>query len=722
MTKTAWRLAPLVMVAYSSLVFSQTYEVRVFEKGTGRSLRRAEVAIGEQRWFVNDQGIIPVDCPAGSKAVVSHSGYEAAEVEFAEDASPRLYLVPQRISDENVVIVRGKRSNQVSQVKITGNEAKEIAPRGDPVQVTKLLPGVQASPFQPLLVVRGSEPDDSTYYIDSIAVPFVYHSIGGISILPDKVISDVEFAAGGFSPRYGETTGGIVGIVTSNEIPQQATTEFTLNIPAYSGLFHEQPLGEHDVVSASYRKSYLDAAIKNFVTDDQVVVPGFQDAHLRWVHKREGGYTKVLSVSSQDTLKLLIPVGGDENGNLNFTIDQYYGVLGVEQFGTINNNWTYTASPNTAYSKFNTDVLDNFVYIRGWSYRLPVVLSRRLGGAAKFHLGSEVQYDDFAIDILAPDVNPDDPFEDFEDAPQIKTKRNFRHGIYSAWTSYDIALGPWMLTPGVRSSYNGSIQKTTTDPRLQVSFQASPATLLKAAAGRYAKAPQPQESDGGFGNPNLGFEVSQHYILGAEHTLNERWFTDTQVYYKTNAEMVRSHPETRYANTGERRSYGLELFVRRQQTGRAFGWLSYTLSKTEERANNDEAWGPTKVDQTHVVNLVTFYRLSNRWSLGNKVNYHSGDRYTPVNSAVYNASLAKYQPRYKEEERYRERLPAYHQIDVYSAYDFLWDTWKLKLRTGVEYFSLSKKVFGVTYNYDFSKEEYFSGIPVIPYIELSGVF
>jgi hypothetical protein len=45
----------------------------------------------------------------------------------------------------------------------------------------------------------------------------------------------------------------------------------------------------------------------------------------------------------------------------------------------------------------------------------------------------------------------------------------------------------------------------------------------------------------------------------------------------------------------------------------------------------------------------------------------------------------------------------------------------MSLRFGLELLALERQAQGIQYNYDYSEESYFKGIPVIPYIEFRGV-
>jgi hypothetical protein len=177
-----------------------------------------------------------------------------------------------------------------------------------------------------------------------------------------------------------------------------------------------------------------------------------------------------------------------------------------------------------------------------------------------------------------------------------------------------------------------------------------------------------------------------------------------------------------YNNDGRLESYGFETFVRRALTERWFGWFAYTWSRTRERLNDQSDWYLGENDQTHVVNLAGSYRVSAGWDVGGRLGYHTGNTYTSkLGEAVYNSNLDKYQPRSTNQVN-AARLPDYNEVSVYSGHDILFDTWKSTIRWGLEYFWFKRQAYGVRNNYDFTKEEYFKGIPPIPYLELRGEF
>jgi hypothetical protein len=141
-----------------------------------------------------------------------------------------------------------------------------------------------------------------------------------------------------------------------------------------------------------------------------------------------------------------------------------------------------------------------------------------------------------------------------------------------------------------------------------------------------------------------------------------------------------------------------------------------------DRDDAFETFAHSQYDQTHILNVTGNYKLTGTWDVGGRAKYNTGSTFTPVDDAVYNANLDKYQPRTAATTRnFSARLPDYNEINVYSNWDFLFDTWKMGLKLGLEYIALGPKAVQQQYNYDYSKSEYFVLPGPIPYIEFGGV-
>jgi len=117
---------------------------------------------------------------------------------------------------------------------------------------------------------------------------------------------------------------------------------------------------------------------------------------------------------------------------------------------------------------------------------------------------------------------------------------------------------------------------------------------------------------------------------------------------------------------GVGRAYGLELFLRKQ-VGEVTGWVSYTLSRAEQRFRaapgagiNDGAWFNSPTDKTHDLSVIAVRPLGRRWTLGGTFSAASG---LPVTYPASRYELDGYViPEFGP--RNASRLPMYHRLDL----------------------------------------------------------
>jgi hypothetical protein len=70
------------------------------------------------------------------------------------------------------------------------------------------------------------------------------------------------------------------------------------------------------------------------------------------------------------------------------------------------------------------------------------------------------------------------------------------------------------------------------------------------------------------------------------------------------------------------RAYGFEALVRRQSRTGIYGWVSYTLSRSERRRNGQ--WVAYDFDRTHILNFVAGLPLPRNWDLSVRFQFQSG--------------------------------------------------------------------------------------------------
>lgn len=719
----------LAVVAATAWAEARSLKLTVREMGTGDALNRVEVRINDDKKYTDKNGEINISIPPGANIRIYRPSFVERQLttnDIGNQSTLEIFLEPAAPSD-NEIVVQGVRRPETSRKQVSVAEAAKVAPGGDPAQIAKLLPGVQSSGFQPQIIVRGSGPNDSRYFIDNFSVPFIFHTIGNLSVIPDQLLSDVEFSSGGFGAQYGGATGGVVSLLTKSEIPERdETTEFRVNIPIFSSLYHGRKIDDGKAyVAVSARRSYLDVFLPLVLPKDMglTVVPVFGDAHFSYLRPTNDGHIKFLALYSYDGLNLLFPgsIAEDDSGRGRFKLNNDTALLGSEIKAKINDQWSYTLAPSLVHQSTKIDVLSNYIYIEASGPVLHAELTRKLEGKNRLYLGSRAEYLRTNVSVLAPKPDNADPFLDFEEAPKRQATVTRPFYDLASWVATDQYLGDWLLTPGARVFFDSSITRSGLDPRLNARFKLTEQHALKAALGQYSQAPEPADSDKTFGNPKIRFIKSYHYVLGLDTKWNDLWNTDFQLFYKITKGLVRSDAITNTANKGELNARGFEAFIRRNLTSRLFGWLSYTYSVNREKDSDDGPFHPSKNDQTHVAALVGNYKISNVWDAGGRLIYHTGNTYTTVDDAVYNTNYDKYQPRSSTGAKlYNGRLPAYHEIDIFANRDLLYDTWKLSMRFGIELLALERPVQDIQYNYDYSKSEYFRGVPPIPYFELRG--
>ena len=707
--------------------------LRVLRKGVGTPVNHAEIRLpGSDKQFTDKQGELSVLAPQGAgKLEVYRAGFETYSIDLSEVAGKNnldIYLLPG-VPDDNEVVVRGDKRPEASRKTVSVAEAVKVAPGGDPAQIPKLLPGVQSSTFSPQIVVRGSGPNDSLYLVDDFQVPFIFHLIGNISVMPDQLLSDVEFSTGGFGSQYGNATGGVVTLRTKSEVPERAQTELRINIPLYSSLYHEHPVNDgKDYVALSARRSYLElflpAVLKKAGATDLTVVPSFGDEHAYYYHPTADGYVKVIGIHAYDGLHLITDadVSNTPDGKATFNLQNSFELAGVEWHRDLGQGWSMNIEPSISNQDAAITLIDNNIDIDVIAANVHIDAIKRLGGRDRLYLGTELGYGIANVSVLAPQPNSNDPFYDPLDAPKLHATEHLHVSNIAAWVATDQDIGDLTLTPGIRAFYFSQLKRTGYDPRLNWRYQLNKNNALKGAIGQYSEAPQYQDTDATFGNPNLKYIRSYHYVLGVETNWSERWMTDFQVFYKDIEDLVASDPVNIRNNSGTLLSAGFETFIRRNLTERLFGWLSYTYSKNVQRENPGEAYHRSQYDQTQVLNVAGNYKFTSVWDAGGRALYHTGDTFTGVDHAAYDTDLDKYQARQSPTQQlYNARQPPYYEFDLYGDRDYLFDTWKLTWRFGVEYLALQRQVQGVQYNYDYSKLNYFRGVPPIPYIEFRGV-
>ena len=176
-------------------------------------------------------------------------------------------------------------------------------------------------------------------------------------------------------------------------------------------------------------------------------------------------------------------------------------------------------------------------------------------------------------------------------------------------------------------------------------------------------------------------QVSEQFALGYfKNFVDNKFETSIEMYYKTMDNQVLFKEGNQLIENldvdtalvyGIGESYGLEFFLKKN-AGRFTGWLSYTLSKTDQKFDslNFGRKFPFQYDRRHAISLAAVCEINERWRLSAIFEYGSGKVKTlPVGriNASYGGSLYE-GTFYIYESRNNARLRDYHRLDISATY------------------------------------------------------
>jgi hypothetical protein len=289
------------------------------------------------------------------------------------------------------------------------------------------------------------------------------------------------------------------------------------------------------------------------------------------------------------------------------------------------------------------------------------------------------------------------------------------------------------VVPGARFDYARDSGHSDFSPRLNARYDIikGPAPdapdrrrlTLKGGVGVFYQPPQFQETDEVFGTPGIKSNRWIHYALGVERELTRQVEASVEGFYKDLTQGVSRGPEAAggfgYNNQGEGYVIGLETLLKYKPDERFFGWLAYTLSRSAIKDAPDEPEYLFQYDQTHNLTVLGSYRLGRGWEFGARFRLVSGPLDTPLVGppslpALYAADAGSYAQ--LQERPFSRRLPLFHQLDL--RIDKRWQIKNARVSTYLDLQNVynNAAVEGTVYNYDFSKSQYQTGVPILPSI------
>lgn len=685
-------------------------------------------------------------------------------IEPARQLTMEYRLVPVGSGSYEIVVYGKVEKKEVARQSLSLTEVKRIPGfGGDAVKVLQALPGVaRASFFLGDVIVRGSGNSDTRYYLDGVNIPLLFHYGGLKSTYNSDALSSIDLYPGGFNTRYGGCVGGVVEIKGREAKTDRWHGDIDVNMLDAS-FSAEGPLSPKLSLLVTARRSYI-ANVASFVLDrlnisvPMTVVPYYWDFVSRLDYKfnplQHMFLTAFASTDAMDFITQTRRGGGTTE--IAGARDQLAMNMGF-------NKLIY------GYDASFSDRLHN--ELRASIDRTEQLLSSRMDFLDySFYLRDEMTYKPYRWMTLRTGIDGfvDSAADSFSVSQRQNAAISAKDNLYVNGGAYANAecspADNLFLTPGIRYDYYSDLHKGEPSFRLTARYNYRKGHVIKGAIGTYNEKPEPlQTTAPTLGNPGLPLTTGRQAVLGYEYDITDLINLDAQVYYNTQDHIPRPTDSItpagvplNYLGDEKGRMYGLEIMIRHQLGKHFFGWLSYTLSRSERQSpvappdpafgglgdllpiagggtnsNYRGTWDPAQwflfdKDQTHNLQLVASWKLPRRWEIGTRVRYVTGNPITPQlgytqQQFEFNAATGRYvdivgDPR-------SERMGPFFQIDARVDKQWLYNSWTFSVYLDVQnlnYFSYNSPELYV-YNYDNSLRQAIGGI-ILPSLGVRAEF
>lgn len=695
-----------------------------------------------------------------------------------------IYLRPTQSNQFETVIREKRAKKEVAKVSLSREEVRRIPGTfGDPLRVVENLPGLARAPFiGGALIVRGANPQNTGVYFDGVEIPILYHFGGLKSIVNAEFLEDISFYPGGFGSYYGRASAGIVD-VKSRDLEMRSFRGFAEVSVIDSSFFFGGPVKVGNLptvtIAAAARRSYIDAfiplALDIFVPESGtgiVASPVYWDYQLKAQIKPTS--TQKLSLfffGSDDDLRVVSSAGtnGDFDLGLKTTFHRAVGrwtwrlpgnlvhvaqpYLGLIDFGlgtdsdigiglSIGSNalsWGLRDELRWSPSEIFQAAIGLDYLGDSFTYDLDIPLPLEIGSFPRVFprlTGENVRIQGNGVahrtGLYTEGVFTPFPFIRIVPGLRFEAISVFYGKGANIMNDYGNPLDS-DFADTVESNFEDRTADTwSIDPRLTARFDVLSGTTLKGAVGIYRQVLNTDAANPDFGNPNLIAERAWQVIGGVEQSLTRNINLDMQAYYTWRDHQVQSTDEIIPRGNGEfdvvgstnggfGRTYGLEFLLRHEITEYFFGWIAYTLSRSEQDLDEDKSsFILTEFDQTHILTIVGQVILPWEFTIGGRFRLVSGNPTSVPVGSVHDLDTNDYNA--LRQPTRSTRLPTFHQLDVRIDRKFVFDNFTITPFLDLLNAYNQTNAESYTDDYRYNKREPIPSLPILPNFGLQGEF
>jgi TonB family protein len=635
--------------------------------------------------------------------------------------------------------VRAPAREEIARVSLAGDEVRRIpGTKGDALAAAFNLPSVARSPFDTgQLILRGSAPGESSAFLLGMQIPQAFHFGVLVSTFNAFLLERFDLIPSNFSVRYGRLTGGVVEIVPRD--PKRDRFHGDINIDIYAAhLIVEGPIGK-GAFALSFRRSYADAVLKEVLpVDSLTVAPRYYDYQAMLDYPVGGGKLKLMVFGTDDEFAFVQKTPPDVDPSLagSFSTRQWNHTLFASyKRATERTEWEATIAVGPQHfdgalggaARFSLDVVET---------DLRAEARFRLTRSMKLTIGLDVQSDYYWVSVDAPRPMTEEKVQGplaTEDQLHLHDQGfEINPAIYAQleWRPVERL----QLIPGVRVDWFRGNERTYAQPRLMARVRVAYTTWLKAGVGLFYQPPLPPYGNAVLGNPNIRPEQAVHVTVGVETAPFRQlpqlglevnlFYKDLRYLAVTSTDFTQRDGKIvplAYSDDGIGRVYGADLLLKLTNSKRLYGWIAYTLLRSERRDHEGEPWRPFQYDQTHILAIVAGVHLPWDVDVGARFRYVTGSPDTQLTGGIYDADRDATIP-IPPSQPFTTRLPDFLQLDFRVDKRFIFRSWIFAVYIDVANLTNYKNVEGYAYSYDYTRRAPVTGLPVIPSLGLRASF
>ncbi|MDZ4752475.1 MAG: TonB-dependent receptor [Flavobacteriales bacterium] len=614
--------------------------------------------------------------PAGNYKLIirskEHADYNEEIVLENDKIITRNVQLRERSVELQTIEIKSDRTDQLNQVNISvesirPQDIKKVPPFGgqpDLVQALTVIPGVVSTGDQGgQIYIRGGSPVQNKVLLDGMIVYNAFHSIGLFSVFDTDILANADVYTGGFGAQYGGRISSIMDITTRDG-----------NKRKLDGKIGISPFGSKALIEGPLKK----------------------------LGEKGGGISFVLSAKRsylEETSKKLYPYINDGDG-LPFNFTDLYGKLSFSgangsKLNLFGFSFTDDVSNFQALANFswaNSGFGGNFVVLptgssvlisgnfatSSYEVRLqePTVPDR-YSSINSFNFGLDFKYN-IKDDVLKYGIEVVGFKTDFQTFNPLGVQVGSSESTseLNGFFTYKINRKRFVLEPGLRLQFYGSLSVFSPEPRLGFKYKATERLRFKLATGYYTQNLIATNSDRDVINLFYGFLASPanlqddvtlpngntravnnplqaaiHYIVGFEFDLTEKWNLNVEGYYRDFRQVTNINRNKIFADDAAnadrpdilRKDFIIETgfamgvdMVMKYEEKNTYFWFVYSLGNVDRWDGN--RWYNPVFDRTHNVNIV----LSQKF--GKKKNYEFSAKWNMGSGLPFTQTQGYYQP------------------------------------------------------------------------------